>query len=141
MAPQFRPESGAAGWALSNPPILSTAPLLASLAEFSAVGIDALRGRSKRLTALFAALLREYCGDAISIITPAEPARRGAQLSLRCSSPEQARRLFAALHTAGVIGDRRDPDILRFAPAPLYNGHADVWTAVDTLRRALEGAR
>jgi kynureninase len=141
MAPQFRPESGAAGWALSNPPILSTAPLLASLAEFSAVGIDALRARSQRLTALFAALLREYCGEAISIITPAEPARRGAQLSLRCRSPDQARQLSAALHTAGVIGDRRDPDILRFAPAPLYNGHADVWTAVDMLRRALEGAR
>lgn len=141
MAPQFRPESGAAGWALSNPPILSTAPLLAALAEFTAVGMPALRARSVRLTALFAALLEARCGDALQLVTPAEPARRGAQLSLRCGSPERAQRLFAALQAAGVIGDRREPDILRFAPAPLYNGHADIWLAVETLARALEAER
>ena len=138
MAPEFHPEAGAAGWALSNPPILSTAPLLASLAEFTAVGMPALRARSQRLTALLAALLEARCGDALQLVTPADPARRGAQLSLRCGSSERAQRLFAALQTAGVIGDRREPDILRFAPAPLYNGHADIWLAVDTLARALE---
>jgi kynureninase len=138
MAPQFRPERGAAGWALSNPPILSTAPLLASLAEFDAIGMPALRARSQRLTALFEALLQAHCGRALSIVTPADPALRGAQLSLRCGSPARARQLFSALQVAGVIGDRREPDILRFAPVPLYNGCEDVWTAVDTLRRALE---
>lgn len=137
MAPQFQAEIGAAGWALSNPPILSTAPLLASLAEFSAVGMPALRARSQRLTALLEALLRVHCQAAGALITPADPARRGAQLSLRCSSPEQAQQLFRALQTAGVICDRREPDILRFAPVPLYNGCADVWIAVDTLRGAL----
>ncbi|MEZ5458982.1 MAG: kynureninase [Steroidobacteraceae bacterium] len=137
MAPGFQPERGAAGWALSNPPILSTAPLLASLTLFTAAGMAGLRARSLRLTGVLEALLRTHCGDAIDIVTPPDPARRGAQLSLRCGSPARARQLFMALQAAGVVGDLREPDILRLAPAPLYNGCADVWIAVDALRRSL----
>ena len=101
----------------------------------------ALRARSLRLTGVLEALLRTHCGDAIDIITPADPARRGAQLSLRCGSSAHAHQLFAALQAAGVVGDLREPDILRLAPAPLYNGCADVWTAVDVLRRSLAAGR
>ncbi len=133
MLPGFRPAPGAAGWAVSNPPILSSAPLLASLAIFERVGMPALRARSQRLTAWFEQLLRDRCGDAIEIVTPADPAQRGCQLSLRCASPAEAQARFDSLHRAGVICDLRKPDMLRAAPAPLYNGYEDIWRFVQAL--------
>lgn len=133
MLPGFRPARGAAGWAVSNPPILSTAPLLASLEIFQRVGIGALRARSERLTAYFARLLHEQDSSGIEIITPPDPAQRGCQLSLRFAVADEARRRFEALHRAGIICDLREPDMLRAAPAPLYNGYADVWRFVQAL--------
>ena len=133
MLPGFRPAPGAAGWAVSNPPILSSAPLLASLEIFERVGMAALRARSQRLTAWFEQLLRDRCGEAIEIVTPADPGQRGCQLSLRCASPEEAQARFDALHRAGVICDLRKPDMLRAAPAPLYNGYEDIWRFVQAL--------
>lgn len=137
MAPRFEPERGAAGWALSNPPILATAPLLASLELFLAAGMPALRARSQRLTAALETLLRQHCGHRLLQLTPADPAQRGAQLSLRCASAAEAERLFAALGRAGVVGDLRSPDVLRFAPAPLYGRYADLWRCAAALGAAL----
>ena len=133
MLPGFQPARGAAGWAVSNPPILSSAPLLASLEIFERVGMPALRARSERLTGYFERLLQEQAGSDVEFVTPADPAQRGCQLSLRFASPGQARRRFDALHRAGVICDLREPDMLRAAPAPLYNSYADVWHFVQAL--------
>lgn len=132
MLPGFVPARGAAGWAVSNPPILSCAPLLASLEIFQRVGMPALRARSQRLTGYFARLLQEHCGG-IEIVTPEDALQRGCQLSLRFATPGEARRQFEALHHAGVICDLREPDLLRAAPAPLYNGYADVCRFVQAL--------
>jgi kynureninase len=132
MLPGFVPARGAAGWAVSNPPILSCAPLLASLDIFQRVGMPALRARSQRLTGYFARLLQEHCGG-IEIVTPEDALQRGCQLSLRFATPGEARRQFEALHHAGVICDLREPDLLRAAPAPLYNGYADVCRFVQAL--------
>lgn len=138
MPAEFAPAPGAAAWQLSNPPILSTAPLLASLAEFRAAGLPALRAKSLRLTAYFRALLQARCGGQLGVITGASDAEHGAQLSLRIhGEPRRARQVFELLEPAGLIADWREPDIIRLAPAPLYNSFHDVWRAAAILQACL----
>ena len=128
MGPEFVPTPGADGWQLSNPPILALAPLRASLDLFArAGGIGALRARSLRLTGYLEALIHERLATTLQIITPAEPERRGAQLSLRVAGGrDQGRALFEFLASQGIVGDWREPDVIRISPAPLYNNHADI---------------
>ena len=138
MRPQFEPMAGAAGWQVSNPPILSMAPLLASLELFARARPERLQEKSRALTALLERTLRAQLGDRIEIITPASPQARGAQLSVRLDLPrERAQRCHEALMRAGVIHDWREPDVLRLAPVPLYNSFADVIGAVEALEAAL----
>jgi len=138
MAPGFVPSDGADGWQLSNPPILSTAPLLASLALFDDVDLAALRRKSLAMGDLLIAGLDAQFARELQLVTPREPARRGCQLSLRVTAgPAAGRRLFAALEADGVVTDWREPDIIRVAPVPLYNRYADVVALLRALRRAL----
>ncbi len=138
MGPEFMPIEGAEGWQVSNPPILSTAPLLASLDIFKRGGIERLREKSVLLTGFLQALIEGLLPDQVDIITPKEPADRGCQLSLRLAcDTHDAKRCHERLTAAGVIGDWREPDILRWAPTPLYTSYSDVFTAVDELTRAL----
>ncbi len=141
MPDVFTPLPGAEGWQVSNLPILSTAPLLASLELFTAAGMDALRSKSLQLTGYFEALLRARLPREVSVVTASDPAKRGCQLSMRLHTcATDARRIFAALIAHGCIGDWREPDVIRAAPAPLYNGFADVWRFVDALHGAMHGA-
>ena len=127
MAPEFKPAPGADGWQLSNPPILGLAPLRASLEQFDRVGMPALRARSERLTAYLESLIHEQLSDTLQIATPRQPERRGAQLSLRVAGGHvRGRALFEYLAGEGVLGDWREPDVIRISPAPLYNTYADV---------------
>lgn len=127
MAPTHRPAKGAEGWQISGPPILSTAPLIASLGLFDEAQMPKLRQASLALTGRLAAGITEHLGDEIEIITPLEPHRHGAQLSLKVKAGRSAGRLlFERLIGHGVIGDWREPDIIRMAPTPLYNTFDEV---------------
>ncbi len=121
MEGSFVPAEGAAGWSTSTSPILALAALAASLAIFDEVGMPALRARSVALTGYLGGLL-EAAG--VEILTPADPAARGAQLSLRFADPEA---VLAGLAARGVIADIRAPDIVRIAPVPLYNTYHEAW--------------
>jgi kynureninase len=134
MGPQFVPIPGAEGWQLSNPPLFSLAPLLASLELFLEAGLSRLRQKSEALTGLLDRTLREYFADRVEVLTPRDPARRGCQLSVRVR--QEARRVFAALVQRGVICDWREPDVIRLAPVPLYNRFAEVVQAVRVLEAA-----
>ncbi len=134
MEPDFVPQPGAHGFAASTPSILALAPLRASLGLFDRAGFARLRERSLRLTAYLESRVDELPGDA-RIVTPREPDRRGCQLSV---SVRGARSLAARLRDEhGVICDFREPDVLRFAPTPLYNTFHDCWRAVTALREIL----
>ena len=138
MGSEFELTPGAAGWQISNPPILSAAPLIASLELFAAAGMARLRAKSRRLTAFLQATLQALCGSEIAIITPADPERRGCQLSVRVrGGSERARHVFASLERRGVIADWREPDTIRMAPVPLYNSYLDAWRAAEQLAAAL----
>jgi kynureninase len=136
--PKFDPIEGAQGWQISNPPILSTAPLLASLQIFQRAGMQALRKKSIALTGFMQALIEQRLAKRVEIITPSEPTQRGCQLSLRIARPAaEAKRSLKVITEAGVIGDWREPDVLRLAPVPLYNSFADVFAAVESIERAV----
>jgi kynureninase len=126
----FVPTSGAAGWVASNPPVLALAPIAASLAIFDQVGMPALRSRSVALTGYFGRLLEEL---RVEVITPSEPAARGAQLSLRF---DDAERILEGLTARGVTADFRAPDIIRVAPIPLYNSYHEAWRFAQLLGEA-----
>jgi kynureninase len=138
MPSEFTPIAGAQGWQVSNPPILSTAPLLASLDVFKRADIRRLREKSISLTGYLQRLVEGLLPGLVEIVTPAATEERGCQLSLRIAQPAcEAKLSHQRLSAAGVVGDWREPDILRLAPAPLYNSYSDVFAAVDALTRAI----
>ena len=138
MPHDIRPLPGAEGWQISNLPILSAAPLLASLELFDAAGMPALRAKSLQLTGYLESLIRAQLGDSLTILTPADPDARGCQLSLRLRrSAAEAHKVFDQLAAAGFTGDWREPDVIRVAPVPLYNTFAEVWEFVAALGRFL----
>lgn len=127
MGPEFQPTPGADGWQLSNPPILALAPLRASLQLFQEAGMPALRRKSEALTAFLDDGVRAHLSETLHIVTPADPAQRGCQLSLRVRAGREAgRELFEYLGQRGIVGDWREPDVIRISPTPLYNRFEDV---------------
>jgi kynureninase len=122
---QFVPVPNVEGWQVSNPPILSLAPLTASLKLFEQAGMDALRTKSLKMTAYLRELLAAISTDDWEIITPSEPQFHGCQLSILVKDKPQER--FKALEAAGVACDFRPPNVVRIAPVPLYNSFHDCW--------------
>jgi kynureninase len=138
MGPEFRPIEGAEGWQLSNPPILAMAPIMASLEHFESVGMAALRRKSVALTRYLEALIQRQLARQVSILTPADPAERGAALSLRLHvARDHARAVFDGLRRRGIVPDWREPDVIRVAPVPFYNSFEDAWRFADALRAEL----
>ncbi|KAJ2726133.1 Kynureninase (L-kynurenine hydrolase) [Coemansia sp. Benny D115] len=137
MTNRFEPAVGAAGYELSNTPVLLAAALRGSLEVFAMTSIGALRAKSELLTAYLEHLLYERIGaNRLQIITPRDPTFRGAQLSVLLKDGV-LESVVAALEAAGVVCDERKPNVIRIAPAPLYNGFCDVWRCVDVMRRAI----
>ena len=139
MPSQFDPLPGAEGWQLSNPPILATAPLIASLALFEQAGLPGLRAKSAQLTGYLDLLLRAKAAENVTVLTPTEASDRGCQLSLRLRrSADAARLVHAELTDLGFICDWREPDVIRVAPVPLYNTFTEVWEFADALSSLLQ---
>jgi kynureninase len=136
LEPEFIPVPSADGWQISNPPILSMAPLRASLAIFEEAGMDALRQKSIKLTNYLQFLLEsEPDGQSkkqYTIITPRQADQRGCQLSILVR--EHPKELFSKLEAADVKCDFREPNVIRVAPTPLYNTFHEVWRFANILR-------
>lgn len=136
MRKDFDALPGAEGWQLSNPPILSMAAIRASLDTFAEAGFDNLRKKSEKLTGYLEFLLDEMKNDAINVITPRNPEERGCQLSIQVKNADK--KLYTKLTEAGVISDWREPDVIRIAPAPLYNSFEDVFKFSEKLKEVLK---
>ncbi|TDC66399.1 kynureninase [Micromonospora sp. KC207] len=134
MAPTSRPPATVEAWQVSNPPILAMGPVRTSLELFDAVGMPALRERSVRLTGYLERLLDEVTTDRpLRVVTPRDPARRGCQLSVRIETGSAGELTKRLRHEHGVIADAREPDVVRFAPVPLYSTYHDCWRVADAL--------
>lgn len=135
MRHEFDALAGAEGWQLSNPPILSMAAIRASLDVFHRAGFENLITKSKKLTGYLEFLLKEINNPNINIITPSNPEERGCQLSIQVKNANKE--VHTRLTKAGVISDWREPDVIRVAPAPLYNSFEDVFEFVERLKGVL----
>lgn len=135
MRHEFEALTGAEGWQLSNPPILSMAAIRASLSVFKDAGFDNLRAKSEKLTGFMEFLIDELGNDQINIITPRDPNQRGCQLSIQLKNADKT--THSKLTKAGVISDWREPDVIRVAPTPLYNSFEDVYEFVERLKKVL----
>lgn len=132
---RWTPASGIRRLLGGTPPIVSTIALKAALSAFDDVDLRAVRAKSIALTSRFIELVDAKCARfGVGIATPRDEARRGSQVSV---SFDNAYAAMQALIAEGVIGDFREPNLMRFGFAPLYVRYADVWDAVACLERVL----
>lgn len=135
FAPDYRPAAGVDALRAGTPPILSMSALDAALDVFEGVDLAALKAKADALSDLFWGIIHRDC-PAIVSLTPQAHAQRGSQLNLR--HPE-AYAVMQALIAKGIIGDFRQPDIMRFGFAPLYLSYAEVETAAMTFCQVIAG--
>ena len=139
MEPQFDPVHGADGWQVSNLPILSLAPYLASAEMFAEVGMEKLIKKRNQLTAYLEFILHEIDaeldGAEFEIITPSNQEERACQLSVFLHG--QGRSLFDYLMQNGVITDWREPNVIRLAPAPFYCSYEDMYEFGQILKQGI----
>lgn len=131
--PDYRPAAGVERMRVGTPPVIALAALDAALDVWDDVSLADLRTRSIVLTQAFIAGVEASC-PAVTLNSPRDPALRGSQVSF-CHPQGYA--VMQALIAAGIVGDFRAPDVLRFGFAPLYNDLDDVERAVDGLARIL----
>ncbi len=139
MEPEYNPIVGADGWQISNLPILSLAPYLASVEMFDEVGMEKLISKRNQLTAYLEFILHEIDaaidGTEFEIITPANQEERACQLSVFLHG--QGRSLFDYLMKNGVITDWREPNVIRLAPAPFYCSYEDMYDFGQILKQGI----
>lgn len=138
MEPDFEPVEGADGWQISNLPILSLAPYLASLQLFEEVGMDKLIKKRNLLTAYLQFILEEIDKETpntvFEIITPTGN-ERACQLSVYLHG--QGKSIFEYLMTNGVVTDWREPNVIRLAPAPFYCSFEDMYHFGQILKKGI----
>lgn len=137
MKAEFEPMAGAGAWQVSNAPVFTMACHRAALDIFDQTSMVELRAKSEKLTGylefLIKEIIKEKGADSIRIITPENPAERGCQLSL--IFPNKGKEVFNSLTEAGIISDWREPNVVRIAPAPLYNSFEDVYIFAQELKK------
>lgn len=136
MKPEFDPIETADAWQLSNPPVLSLAPYLASLELFEQVGMNKLIEKRRKIVAYLEYILNEVSREVkgnFEVITPAD---RGCQLSVFLHG--EGRSLFDYLMKQGVIVDWREPNVIRLAPAPFYSSYEDMYRFGQILKEGIE---
>jgi len=135
MKPEFEPTENADAWQISNVPVLSVAPYLASLEMFEEVGMQALIKKRNKIVAYLEFVLHEIDAQVegtFEIITPQD---RGCQLSVFLHG--QGRPLFDYLMKNGVITDWREPNVIRLAPAPFYCSFEDMYRFGQILKNGI----
>ncbi|GAB3564555.1 kynureninase [Spelaeicoccus albus] len=131
METSYRPSADIRRYLCGTQAMVSLSLVDCGLDIAARADIDAVRTKSLALTDLFIALVEQRCSaHPLTLITPRDHAARGSHVSIR--HPEGGA-VMKALIARGVIGDYREPEVLRFGITPLYLGYADVWDAVDTL--------
>ncbi|MFF2504128.1 kynureninase [Streptomyces sp. NPDC058067] len=131
MRPSYEAGDGAVRGRVGTPDILSMLALEASLDVWDGVPVEAVRAKSLALTDFFLECVGAYVPPGrVESVTPAAHAERGSQVALRC---DDAGAVMERLIAAGVVGDFRAPDVLRFGFTPLYLGFAEVERAARVL--------
>ncbi len=133
MAGAYAPAPGVERLRVGTPPLLSLLALEAALAAYDGLAMADVRATSSSLTGFFIDCVHELLPD-VEVVSPLDAAERGSQVALR---HEHAYAVVQALIARGVVGDFREPTIVRLGFAPLYLTHADAITAAEALRDVL----
>lgn len=134
----FRAQRGARGFQVSNPSVFGLAPVTASLGVFAeAGGVCALREKSLKMSGLLSWALKTRLASRVHVVTPDDDAQKGNQFSIRLTGQPDVRKAHGGLAEAGIVCDVREPDVIRVAPAPLFNSFMDVVTFVGALEHVL----
>jgi kynureninase len=136
----YRPAAGMTRFNCGTPAVLSLAALECGVDTVLAAerhgGLDVVRMKSVVLGTLFIRLVQSRCaGYGLHLASPLDPEARGSQVSF--AHREGGYAIVQALIARGVIGDFREPDLMRFGFTPLYTRYVDVWDAVDRLLQVL----
>ena len=138
MEQNFEPINNANGWQISNLPILSMAPYLASLELFNLVGMDKLIAKRNKITAYLEFILKDIEKETpnanFEIITPTDDYEKACQLSVFFHG--KGKELFNYLMSNGVVVDWREPNVIRFAPVPFYTSFSDIYNFGQILKNA-----
>jgi kynureninase len=134
FAPAYQPASGLDRFLTGTPSVIAMAALEAGLATFDGIEMAALEAQSAALSQAFIAAVEARC-PTLKLASPRDPAARGSHVVFE--HPD-AYPIMQALIARGVIGDVREPDLIRFGFAPLYNSHADVTAAAAMLADVME---
>ncbi|SDB82942.1 kynureninase [Paraburkholderia lycopersici] len=135
MNPEYRPDDGIGRFLCGTQPVISMALVECGLDVFLQTDMQAIRRKSLALTDLFIELVETRCKEyGLTLVTPREHAQRGSHVSFEHPHGYE---VMQALIARGVIGDYREPRVLRFGFTPLYLRYVDVWDAVETLRDVL----
>ena len=129
MSTAYSPAPGIERLRVGTPPLLSLLALEAALAAYDGLAMSDVRAASMSLTGFFIDCVRELLPD-VEVVSPLDAAERGSQVAL---GHEQAYAVVQALIARGVVGDFREPNIVRLGFAPLYLSHADAVTAAQAL--------
>ncbi|WP_394751142.1 kynureninase [Spongiimicrobium salis] len=136
MKPEFEPMDTADAWQISNAPVLSMAPYLASLSLFEEVGMDKLIAKRNKIVAYLEFILQEIDREVDSTFEIITPEERGCQLSVFLHGEGKA--LFDYLMAKGVITDWREPNVIRLAPAPFYCSFEDMYQFGQILKEGIQ---
>ncbi|MGP9488659.1 kynureninase [Glutamicibacter sp. AOP5-A2-7] len=135
MAEQYTPANDVRRFMCGTQPVTSMAMIEVGLDIAVEAEMDLVRAKSLELTDLFIELVETRCaGHGLELITPREHAQRGSHVSFHHPNGYE---IIAALIERGVIGDYREPAVLRFGITPLYLSRTDIWDAVEILREVL----
>lgn len=136
MTVAYEPAGGIRRYLCGTQPIVSLAMVECGLDVAREADMAEVRRKSLALGDLFIALVEERCaGHPLTLVTPRDHAQRGSHVSLRHPNGYE---VMQALIARGLIGDYREPEVLRFGLTPLYFGYADVWDAVEILKDVLD---
>jgi kynureninase len=138
MEPNFTPMDNADAWQVSNAAILAMAPFLASLDIFKTVPQEDLWSKQSRLVSYMSFVIESVAATAPFDILILTPEYRGSQLSVYFH--EHGRAIFDYLMSQGVVTDWREPNVMRFAPVPLYNSFKDIYTLGERLKEGISKA-
>jgi kynureninase len=127
---EYRPGEGILRFLTGTPSILAMAALGTGIDTFEGIAMADLAAKSRKLSELFVEEVEARCGSQVRLASPRDSAQRGSHVVF--SHPE-GYAVMQALIARGVIGDFRAPDLMRFGFAPLYNAHAEMVQATQTL--------
>tara|TARA_R110002110_G_scaffold404606_1_gene623056 strand:- start:63181 stop:64452 length:1272 start_codon:yes stop_codon:yes gene_type:complete len=138
MKAEFEPYGNALGWQVSNIPVFSTIPLIASLNIFEqAGGVVAVRQKSTVMTEWLYQHLIERFSEEVAILTPEPSSERGCQISFSVRGADN-RLICQKLNKNHIVCDFREPNIIRMAPVPLYNQFKELGYFIDNLQSIID---